>query len=169
MKDLLLRDHVVVRTTWSTSLWRTTSVRILCRHLADYVKKLYQNACCTCSTIIFSHSTNQIIFLNPLMTTSTAKQPLTPMIMTRKTTKWKKKKSGGSLWGDRMYPLVSKKRDWIELLLLGNWSQGKLAAAILLGPPWNPIVHVSIGKKIIWMLPAKDMLFREIVRKVHFS
>ena len=38
-------------------------MRILCRHLADYVKKLHQKACCTCSTIIFSHSTNQIIII----------------------------------------------------------------------------------------------------------
>ena len=30
-------------------------------HLADYVKELYQSACRTCSTIIFTHSTNQII------------------------------------------------------------------------------------------------------------
>ena len=33
------------------------------RHLADYVKKLHHSACRTCSTIIFSHSTNQIIDL----------------------------------------------------------------------------------------------------------
>ena len=31
------------------------------RRLADYVKKLHQKACCTCSTIILPHSTNQII------------------------------------------------------------------------------------------------------------
>ena len=30
-------------------------------HLAAYVKELYQSACRTCSTIIFTHSTNQII------------------------------------------------------------------------------------------------------------
>ena len=30
-------------------------------HLADYVKQLCQSACRTCSTIIFPHSTNQII------------------------------------------------------------------------------------------------------------
>ena len=30
-------------------------------HLADYVKELYLRACRTCSTIIFPHSTNQII------------------------------------------------------------------------------------------------------------
>ena len=34
------------------------------RHLlADYVKKFYQKACCTCSTINFPHSTNHIIDL----------------------------------------------------------------------------------------------------------
>ena len=54
----------------------------------------------------------------------------------------------------------SQKKDWIELLLFRKWSQRKLAAAILLGPPWDPIVHVSIEKKIIWILPANDMLFR---------
>ena len=30
-------------------------------HLADDVKELYSNACRTCSTIIFPHSTNQIV------------------------------------------------------------------------------------------------------------
>ena len=30
-------------------------------HLADYVKQLYLSACRTCSTIVFPHSTNQII------------------------------------------------------------------------------------------------------------
>ena len=33
------------------------------RRLPDYVKKLHQQACRTCSTIIFLHSTNQIIDL----------------------------------------------------------------------------------------------------------
>ena len=42
-----------------------------------------------------------------------------------------------------------------------------LAAAIFLGP--TPIVHVSIKKEILWMLPAKDVLLRWIVKKVHFS
>ena len=32
-----------------------------CRRLADYVNKLHQGASRTCSTIIFPHSTNQII------------------------------------------------------------------------------------------------------------
>ena len=54
----------------------------------------------------------------------------------------------------------SQTKDWIELLLFRKWSQRKLAAAILLRPPWDPIVHVSIEKQIIWMLPANDMLFR---------
>ena len=31
------------------------------RHLADYVNKLCQKACRTCSTITFPHSTNQVI------------------------------------------------------------------------------------------------------------
>ena len=33
------------------------------RHLVDYVKELHQKAWCACSTIIFSHSTKQIIDL----------------------------------------------------------------------------------------------------------
>ena len=42
---------------------RTTSLNLeISRcHLANYVKELYQSACRTCSTIIFTHSTNQII------------------------------------------------------------------------------------------------------------
>ena len=44
MKDLLLRARVVVR---------TSNMKISRRHLADYVKKLHQKACRTCSTIIF--------------------------------------------------------------------------------------------------------------------
>ena len=36
-------------------------MKISRRRLADYVKKLHQKACRTCSTIIFHHSTNQII------------------------------------------------------------------------------------------------------------
>ena len=51
MENLLLRCSVVVR---------TSSMTISRRHLADYVKNLYQKACCT---IIFPHSTNQIIAL----------------------------------------------------------------------------------------------------------
>ena len=34
-------------------------------HLVDYLKKLHQKAWRACSTIIFSHSTNQIIDLWP--------------------------------------------------------------------------------------------------------
>ena len=51
MKDLLLRAPVVVR---------TSNMKISRRCLADYVKTLNQKACCTCSTIIFLHSTNEI-------------------------------------------------------------------------------------------------------------
>ena len=70
MKDLLLLAHVVVR---------TSKTKISRLHLADYVKKLHQKACRTCSRIICPHSTNQIIdlqscrchcrryLLNPLM------------------------------------------------------------------------------------------------------
>ena len=54
MKDLLLRARVVLRTL------RMNNAR---RRLVDYVKKLDQKARCTCSTIIFPHSTNQIIDL----------------------------------------------------------------------------------------------------------
>ena len=52
MKDLLLCVHVVVK---------TFNMEISRCHLADYVKEFYCSACRTCSTIIFSHSTNQII------------------------------------------------------------------------------------------------------------
>ena len=52
MKDLLLAVHVVVK---------TLNLEISRCHLADYVKEFYLSACCTCSTIIFPHSTNQII------------------------------------------------------------------------------------------------------------
>jgi len=38
-------------------------MKISRRRLADYVKTLQQKACCTYSTIIFLHSTNQIIDL----------------------------------------------------------------------------------------------------------
>ena len=54
MKDLLLRARVVVR---------TSNMKISRRRLADYVKTLHQKACCTCSRILFLHSTNQIIDL----------------------------------------------------------------------------------------------------------
>ena len=40
---------------------KTLNLKLSRSHLADYVKELYLSACCTCSTIIFSHSTNQII------------------------------------------------------------------------------------------------------------
>ena len=54
VKDLLLRAPVVVR---------TSNMKISRRRLADYVKTLHQKAWRTCSTIIFLHSTNQIIDL----------------------------------------------------------------------------------------------------------
>ena len=52
MKDLLLCVLVVVK---------TLNLEISRCHLADYVKELSENACRTCSTIIFPHSTNQIV------------------------------------------------------------------------------------------------------------
>ena len=52
MKDLLLCVHVVAK---------TLNLEISRYHLADYVKELDLSACRTCSTIIFPHSTNQII------------------------------------------------------------------------------------------------------------
>ena len=65
----MLRARVFVRTSYT---------KISRRRLADYVKKLHQKACRTCSTIIFARSTNQIIdlgrcrcrghFLNSLVT-----------------------------------------------------------------------------------------------------
>ena len=54
MKDLLLRAWVVV----PTSNMETSRC-----HLADCVKKLRQKACRMCTTIIFPHSTNQIVDL----------------------------------------------------------------------------------------------------------
>ena len=54
MKNLLLQAHVVVR---------TSNLKISRCCLADYVKTLHQKACRMCSTIIFLHSTNQIIDL----------------------------------------------------------------------------------------------------------
>ena len=54
MKDFLLRARVIVR---------TSNLKISRRRLADYVVKLNQEVCRTCSTIIFPHSTNQIIDL----------------------------------------------------------------------------------------------------------
>ena len=53
-EDLLLRARVVVR---------TSNTKISRRRFPDYVKPLLQKACRTCSTIIFLHSTNQIIYL----------------------------------------------------------------------------------------------------------
>ena len=53
MKGILLRAHVVVR---------TSNMKISRRSLADYVEKLRQKAYGTSGTII-PHSTNQIIGL----------------------------------------------------------------------------------------------------------
>ena len=52
MKDLLLSVHDAVQ---------TLNLEVSRCRLADYVKKSYLSACRTCSTIIFPHSTNQII------------------------------------------------------------------------------------------------------------
>ena len=52
VKDLLLCVHVVVK---------TLNLKISRWYLTDYVKELSLSACCTCSAIIFPHSTNQII------------------------------------------------------------------------------------------------------------
>ena len=51
--DLLLYEGSLVVTTINLKIsrWR----------LADYVKKFHLSACRTCSTVIFAHSTNQII------------------------------------------------------------------------------------------------------------
>mgnify|MGYP007094317685 CR=1 FL=1 len=54
IEDLLLRAPVV---------FRTSNMKILRRRLAEYVKTLHQKACRTCSTIIFFHSTIEIIDL----------------------------------------------------------------------------------------------------------
>ena len=54
MKDLLLCVHVAVKTS-------RLDLEISCCHLVDYAKELYLHACRTCSTIIFPHSTYQII------------------------------------------------------------------------------------------------------------
>ena len=48
---------------FALSSLRTSTMKISLRRLADYVKTLHQKACRTCSTIIFLHSTNQIIDL----------------------------------------------------------------------------------------------------------
>ena len=48
---------------WARVLVRTSSIKISRRHLADFVKKLHQSACRSCSTIIFHHSINHIIDL----------------------------------------------------------------------------------------------------------
>ena len=53
-RNLLLRTRLVIR---------TSNVKISRRRLADFVKTLHQKACRRCSTIIFLHSTNQIIDL----------------------------------------------------------------------------------------------------------
>ena len=52
MKDLLLGDNVVVK---------TLNLEISRCHSANYVKEFYISASRTSSTIIFPHSTNQII------------------------------------------------------------------------------------------------------------
>ena len=54
MKDLFWWARVVVR---------TSNMNISLRRLADYLKKLHQKACRTCSMIIFLYSTNHIIDL----------------------------------------------------------------------------------------------------------
>ena len=54
VKDLLLRARVVVR---------SSNMKISRCCFPDYVKSLHQKACRTCSTIIFLHSTKQIIDL----------------------------------------------------------------------------------------------------------
>ena len=51
MKDLLLCVHLVAK---------ALILEFSRCNLADYVKELYLSACRTCSTIIFSHSTNHI-------------------------------------------------------------------------------------------------------------
>ena len=50
-------------TAASSRCGHNVNIKILRRLLADYVKRLYHKACRTCSTIIFLHSTNQIIDL----------------------------------------------------------------------------------------------------------
>ena len=45
------------------SIRKLPNMKMSHRRLADYVKKLHQKACRTCSTIIFPHSTNQTIDL----------------------------------------------------------------------------------------------------------
>ena len=54
MIDLLLRDDFVAR---------ISNLEIPRCHLADSITELYLSVCSTCSTIIFSHSTNHIIAL----------------------------------------------------------------------------------------------------------
>ena len=54
MKDLLL---------WALVAVGNSNMNIPRRRLADYVKKLHQKTCSTCNTIIFPHSSNQIIDL----------------------------------------------------------------------------------------------------------
>ena len=44
-----------------TVVVKTLNLEISRCHLTDHVKELYKSACRTCSTIIFPHSTNQII------------------------------------------------------------------------------------------------------------
>ena len=54
MKDLLRGARVV---------FRASIMKFSSRRLADYIRTFLQKACRTCSTIIFPHSTNQIIEL----------------------------------------------------------------------------------------------------------
>ena len=59
--------HVKAKSERSTAascvVVRTSNMKVSRHRLADYVKTLQQKACRTCSTIIFLHSTNQIIDL----------------------------------------------------------------------------------------------------------
>ena len=49
---LLLRARILIR---------TSNMKYSRRYLAAYVRKLHRKACCTCNTIIFPHSTDQVI------------------------------------------------------------------------------------------------------------
>ena len=55
--------HVKAKNDRVRVVIKTSNMKISRRRLADYVKTLHQKACRTCSTIIFLHSTNQIIDL----------------------------------------------------------------------------------------------------------
>ena len=71
MKDLLLRARVVVR---------TSNMKISRRRLSDYVKTLHPKACCTYSTNIFLHSTNQIIDCGVVVDVAVVKSKNSPLI-----------------------------------------------------------------------------------------